>query len=173
MAQYQSKTHIVEARQYDQDVPLVVHHDDQGTMTARKGDWLIGNAKGRIFVLSDADFQAKFEPVTSETDQLTAANAQIQSLSGQIKSLEGSNADLASQVQQLQADKDAISAKVGDTEALKAQVAELQSKLDADAAAKAAAESKLDAITSSVKRAHDAQTQLNALEAAVNRELGQ
>jgi hypothetical protein len=51
----------VSARQHDSDVPVLVISEQKGQQTARKNDWLVGNERGKVYVMSPEAFAAAFE----------------------------------------------------------------------------------------------------------------
>lgn len=59
---YQRKPEIVEARQH-QGPRLTVIHDELGQLQAHAGDWLVGNERGKVRVMTNEQFQREFEPV--------------------------------------------------------------------------------------------------------------
>lgn len=67
MATHRKKVVEVEARKYMGPANLSVMHDFKGQQSAKKGDWLVGNEKGKIEVVSDADFQQQYEPIGDES----------------------------------------------------------------------------------------------------------
>lgn len=67
MATHRKKAAEVEARKYMGPATLSVVHDFKGQQSAKKGDWLVGNEKGQIEVVTDADFQRDYEPIGDES----------------------------------------------------------------------------------------------------------
>lgn len=59
---YQRKALTVEARVYD-GPKLTVVSDEKGSQTANSGDYLVGTERGKVTVVSKADFEKDFEPV--------------------------------------------------------------------------------------------------------------
>lgn len=174
MAQYISKSQTVEARQYEADLPLTVVHDSMGEMIAHKGDWLVGGARGQVYVLSADKFAAKFEPYTAtpDADALKAAQAQVAALTGEIAAAKATSDALTAQVAQLTADKAALASQAGDTAALTAQVANLNAKLAAAQAQADSDEKKLADLAAAAHAAKDAQTAIDAAQAKIDQQLG-
>jgi hypothetical protein len=53
----------VEARQHTDDAALKVISEQKGEQLARKGDWLVGSERRKVYVLSDAQFRQQFDPI--------------------------------------------------------------------------------------------------------------
>ena len=62
---YQRKALTVEARVYD-GPKLTVVSDEKGSQIANSGDYLVGTERGKVTVVSKADFEKDFEPVEVE-----------------------------------------------------------------------------------------------------------
>ena len=60
MAKYRIKEPIVEARQHLNSFNLKVISEQKGQQVAHKGDWLVGDERGKIYVLTQAKFDALF-----------------------------------------------------------------------------------------------------------------
>jgi hypothetical protein len=60
MATFQRKALTVEARVYD-GPKLTVVSDEKGQQTATAGDYLVGSERGKITVVSKADFEKDFD----------------------------------------------------------------------------------------------------------------
>jgi hypothetical protein len=67
MATHRKKVVEVEARKYLGPASLTVIHDLKGEQRAKKGDWLVGNEKGKIEVVTDTEFQQMYEPIGDES----------------------------------------------------------------------------------------------------------
>jgi hypothetical protein len=70
MANYRLKRDAtVAARQHTDNFDLRVVSEAKGAQTARKGmgDWLIGDQKGKVFVMPDLQFKADYELVVDES----------------------------------------------------------------------------------------------------------
>ncbi len=61
MALYIRKNAPVEARQYEEETPLHVVSHSLGEQTAKKGDWLVGNERGKVTVVTAAKFAEEYE----------------------------------------------------------------------------------------------------------------
>lgn len=61
MPTFQRKTHTIEAREHTDGHALVVVSDEKGQQVARKGDYLVGNERGKITVWDKADFEREYE----------------------------------------------------------------------------------------------------------------
>lgn len=76
MATHRKKVVEVEARKYEGTASLTVMHDVKGEQRAKAGDWLVGNEKGQIEVVKDADFQRDYEaipePIIPENPEVPA-----------------------------------------------------------------------------------------------------
>jgi hypothetical protein len=69
MAKYRLKREPeVSAHQHEGNFDLRVISEQKGAQTARKGDWLIGSEKGKVFVMSDAQFQRDYELIAEPVD---------------------------------------------------------------------------------------------------------
>lgn len=174
MPQFISISDTIEARQYEGDKPLVVVHDELGEVTAYKGDWLIGTERGKIRVMTNADFNLRYQPFTAtpESDALKAAEDEVAALKTQVDGLTTNNGVLAGQVAALQAGNFDLGKKVGNTVALTAEVADLTTRLEAAQAQVAADEQKLADLTASLKAASDAQAALQKSQDDINKTLG-
>lgn len=75
MATFQRKQRTVEAVVYEADMPLRVVSHEKGEQTANKGDYLIGNERGKITVVSEEAFLADYEPLTSQPDPIPSKPA--------------------------------------------------------------------------------------------------
>jgi predicted nucleic acid-binding Zn-ribbon protein len=170
MAQYISKAEAVEARQYDGEQPLTVVNDDRGEMRAYKGDWLVGNERGKVYVMSDGAFNARFQPYAAdpEGDALKTAQLQVASLTSDLITAKANVDALIIQVHQLEADKADIGKQVGDTQALSGQVADLTAKLQAANDKAAADEQKLADLAATIKTQQDAQKAIDTAQAKLN-----
>ena len=67
MATYQ-RTEVVEARQYD-GPRITVVSDKYGEQIASKGDYLIGTEPRKVHVLSAAEFEAAYKPVSDDAEK--------------------------------------------------------------------------------------------------------
>jgi hypothetical protein len=65
MATYQRKALTVEARVYD-GPKLTVVSDEKGIQTANPGDYLIGTERGKVTVMTKADFEKDYEAAGTE-----------------------------------------------------------------------------------------------------------
>lgn len=70
MATYQRKALTVEARVYD-GPKLTVVSDEKGQQTANAGDYLVGSERGKVTVVSKADFEKDFEPAVAVAAPVT------------------------------------------------------------------------------------------------------
>jgi chromosome segregation ATPase len=174
MAEYISKAEAVEARQYDGEQTLVVVNDDRGEMRANKGDWLVGNERGKVYVMSDAAFTARFQPyaVDPQADALKAAEEKAASLESDLTTANANVAALVIQVKQLESEKADLGTKVGDTEALQGQVTDLSVKLAAAEAQAKQDEQKLADLSAAQRAASDAQKVIDDAQAKLNQQLG-
>lgn len=68
---FQRKALTVEARVYD-GPKLTVVSDEKGSQIANSGDYLVGVERGKVTVVSKADFEKDFEPVGTEPEKLEA-----------------------------------------------------------------------------------------------------
>lgn len=174
MALFISKSSTVQARQYDSELPLTVVHNDLGEQVAHKGDWLVGEKRGLVYVLSDDKFQARFEPFTATPtdDALKTAEAQNASLTSDLTVAKANVDALVIQVHQLEADKQTLAQQAGDTKALSAEVADLTAKLAAADDKAAQDEQKLADLVATAKAAQEAQKVVDDSQAKINQQLG-
>jgi hypothetical protein len=59
----------VSGRQHTTDVPMLVISEQKGQQTARKGSWLVGNERGKVYVMDDAAFKEAFDPAPEPIEQ--------------------------------------------------------------------------------------------------------
>ena len=122
MAKYQ-KLVIVEARKYE-GPKLTVIHDVLGEQTANDGDYLLGNERGKIKVVTAEKFTADYVPCEERfaddtekglaviTEELAAAKAQTDALAAQLVAEKRHSDELEAQLTNTQGIVQALEARL-------------------------------------------------------------
>jgi len=166
MAEYIRKE-IVEARQYE-GPRITVVSDQFGEQAAVSGDWLVGTERGKVHVVSAADFAAytAYTP-TAEDEALKAAQAEIDDLKAKNEALTAAEVGLQEQLALVNDHAAHLSAQITDQSAVQAQNVALTEQLAAAQAKVADLQGKFDALTAVEKHRADAQAALEAAQASV------
>lgn len=173
MAQYVKVNPPVEARQHE-GPRLNVVSDAKGQQVAEKGDWLVGSERGKITVVSNADFTSGYVPYspTAADDELAKAKSDLAASNASNADLGTQVASLEKQVADLSAKNSALSGAQSDADQAKAQVASLTKQLADATLATTQLQTRFDALSASVKSEADAQAAAQAAQASAAKQVG-
>lgn len=174
MAQFQKKTQIVEARQFEGEQPLTVVSDSNGEQTAKKGDWLVGSERGKVTVVTADKFASDYAPysATAEDTALATAQAQVATLTSKVSDLEGQVSNLTASLAAANGENTALQQNAANASVLESQVTSLQGELTKANEATAAVQATLDKLTELERAQAAAQAAAAAAQAQVNSTIG-